>query len=68
MEKKNIIDLIVLMPMSVIPSVIVQIIPQYDQLIPKIEKNVFEQLAKINATMLGFTLVGRNYYLVICDT
>ena len=25
---------------------------------PKIEKNVFEQLAQINATLLGFTLVG----------
>ena len=46
------------MSMSIIPSVIVQMITHYGQLKPRIEKNVFEQLAQINATLLGFTLSG----------
>ena len=50
------------MSMSIIPSVIVQMITHYGQLKPRIEKNVFEQLAQINATLLGFTLVGISYY------
>ena len=50
------------MSMLIIPSVIVQMITHYGQLKPRIEKNVFEQLAQINATLLGFTLVGISYY------
>jgi hypothetical protein len=66
MEKESIrsaIDTAILMGVSFAPLIMLQISPNYPQYFPKIETNVFEQLSQINATILGFTLVGIFYYL-----
>ena len=59
---KNIDYLLILLILSffVIFFIIVNFIPLS---LPKIEKNVFEQIIMLNVTILGFTILGIFHYL-----
>jgi hypothetical protein len=62
-EKDKIVDGIVFLSLGLAPAIILLIYPNYSSMLPRLDENLFEQLAQVNATIIRFTLVGIFYYL-----